>query len=102
MNKKELFGNPGQLKGEKMKIECLCKECNIVTSHDFQKSIIDDVLTKITVCDKCGKATVDCGPNDDDEAEKGIPFDEKRMFDCLGVCESCQEFACPNNKTRCQ
>ena len=37
-----------------------------------------------------------------EKEESGIPFDEKRTFNCQGVCESCQEFACPNNLTRCQ
>ena len=50
-----------------MVIECFCEDCNIVALHDFKKSISDDVLTTITVCKKCGKATVDCGPMDDEE-----------------------------------
>ena len=45
-----------------MIIEYFCEDCNIVALHDFQKSINDDVLTTITVCKKCGKATIDCGP----------------------------------------
>jgi len=39
---------------------------------------------------------------DKKEVEKGIPFSEKRTFDCLDCCECCQEFQCPNNLTRCE
>ena len=49
-----------------MKVKCFCKDCNTLTLHDFQKSINDDVVTTIAVCKTCGKATVDCGPIDDE------------------------------------
>lgn len=39
---------------------------------------------------------------EDKKEEKGIPFSEKRVFDCGSCCECCAEYECPYNETRCQ
>ena len=39
---------------------------------------------------------------DKKEEEKGVPFNEKRTFDCTDCCKCCGEYECPNNETRCQ
>ena len=67
-----------------MEIECFCKECKTITSHDFQASIDDDMLTTISVCKKCGEATVDVGP-----------VEEPLEMDCLGCDDSTFKIKCP-------
>ena len=37
----------------------------------------------------------------EEKEEVGVPFSEKRMFDCMGCCEACPEQECPHNETRC-
>jgi len=39
---------------------------------------------------------------EDKKEEIGIPFSEKRVFDCGSCCECCPEYECPYNETRCQ
>lgn len=34
--------------------------------------------------------------------EAGVPFSEKRVFDCTDCCKACTEEQCPHNEKRCQ
>lgn len=49
-----------------MKIQRYCNECDMVTEHDHEESISDEVKTTIDVCRVCGNADVDCDSIDND------------------------------------
>lgn len=82
-----------------MKIQGFCNECNIITEHDHEESISEDVKTTIDVCFVCGNADVDADSVDveyfldfDDYPDDiGGPNDEQKCR----VCGCTWDHACP-------